>query len=104
MSERWADAGIPDGQALLNLVYAESDRQVAKWGHQVHSPAEWSLILAEEWGELGQELCVAHFYGKVSPNLGREAVQVATLALKIYVMAEARRALAASKEAEPRAS
>ena len=50
------------------------------------------------------ELARAHFYGKVSPNLGREAVQVATLALKIYVMAEARRALAASKEAEPRAS
>jgi hypothetical protein len=76
--------------SLVAEVVAESDRQVAKFGVQRHTPAEWGLIIAEELGELGKELCRAHFDSAPNPsNLRREAIQVATLALKIAEMASA---------------
>lgn len=72
---------------LGHEVAEESARQVKKWGVQTHTPAEWFLILGEEFGELGQDVCRAHFDGETRQNLRREAIQVATLALKIAEMA-----------------
>lgn len=41
---------------LLQEVFAERDRQEAKWGEQKHKPAMWAAILAEEFGEAVDEI------------------------------------------------
>lgn len=84
---RWTDPGLAYDDSVVRDAVAESERQIIKWGFQTHSPAEWFLILGEELGELGQELCASHFDGRTGPNAKREAIQVAALALKIARMA-----------------
>lgn len=94
---RWKDLRLetmhdhpgPENYSLAELIEMEDERQVRKFGVQTHSPAEWGLILSEELGELGQALCAVHFDGSVEHLLDvhKEAIQVATLALKIAEMA-----------------
>lgn len=86
MTLLWTDPEIRPDDLLFRGVVSESQRQVSKWGIQTHTPAEWFLILGEEFGELGQELCRAHFDNETRMNLYKEALQVATLALKIAAM------------------
>jgi hypothetical protein len=90
-SAAWTDRGLTD--SLIGMwgqiaVLAEDARQQLKWGLQTHSPAEWAVIIAEEEGELQKELCEAHFGRGNLKNLRAEAIQTATLALKIAKMAE----------------
>jgi hypothetical protein len=88
----WRDLGLADAPQYFEMCKAEDFSQHRKWGVQTHTPAEWSVILGEEEGELAKELCEAHFHHGY-PSLDRarrirdEAVQVATLALKIARMA-----------------
>jgi NTP pyrophosphatase (non-canonical NTP hydrolase) len=92
---------------LFDLVLSESRSQIKKWGIQDHSLAEWHLILAEEYGELSKAILELQFYQDSRQNLNgtsdiinltqrtknevkkevkKEAIQVATLALKIAEM------------------
>lgn len=87
--KEWTDRQLATLPVLVDLVKRERDRQHGKWGTQTHSPAEWALILQEEEGELARELLGLHFNGDhyTGPeNLEAEAIQVATLALKIAEM------------------
>lgn len=100
MTVRWTDRRLAtlrepgDGinQSPLSLteeVEEENRRQLEKWGAQTHTPAEWFLIMVEELGELGKEVCSAHFDSSMNvPAIRREAIQFATVALKIAEMAE----------------
>ena len=85
--ENWKDQmllGLPD---LIKEVQEENERQIKKWGIQEHDVFAWHTILAEEVGELAQEM-LNHKFGKQPPVLVvKEAIQVATLALKIAEMA-----------------
>ena len=76
--------------AYATLINEEHAAQTRKWDVQTHTVAEWALILAEEEGELAREMLGlqfggSHFTGYA--NLRHEAVQVATVALRIAEMA-----------------
>lgn len=87
MRLHWTDLGLHEASRVISEAVDEGKRQERKWGVQTHSPAQWFLILGEEFGELGQAMCAAEFDGKVTSAIHDEAIQVATLALKIADMA-----------------
>jgi hypothetical protein len=41
---------------IWQLIVAERQRQIAKWGKQVHANGTWLLILTEELGEASKSL------------------------------------------------
>ena len=84
---RWADYELRSIPKLIGLVMDENVRQLDKWGVQNRFPSEWMLFLTEEVGELA-EAVAEHVYREASlSDVGAEAIQVATLALKIAEMA-----------------
>jgi NTP pyrophosphatase (non-canonical NTP hydrolase) len=76
--------------ALTDLVRQENDRQLKKWGVQEHTPYKWLAIIAEEEGELAKAVLEyetrIHRNGTGRSEIVNEAIQVATLALKIAEM------------------
>lgn len=69
---------------LLELdVLAESMRQLEKWGIQNVSSFEWMTYLTEEVGELAEAISEHEYRNEEKENIKKEAIQVATLALKI---------------------
>ena len=71
---------------LFEKVMQENRRQVEKWGIQDHTPFEWMLYLSEELGELAQAIAENYYRGGSLEAVVKEAIQVATLALKIAEM------------------
>ena len=80
---------------LITQVQFEHHRQVTKWGIQDRSSYEWLVYLTEEVGELAGAISEYEYRGQPSGNIFKEAIQVATLALKI---AEMSRLIAEIKE------
>lgn len=78
---------------LLYMVLQENDRQLEKWGYQTHDPFYWVVFLTEEVGELAAAVADKHWGrdGKTDGDVVEEAIQVATLALKIAEMHAFRR-------------
>lgn len=72
--------------ALLIDVDNEGMKQVAKWGIQDRSSFEWMTFLTEEVGELAEAISEYEYRGARSGDIYKEAIQVATLALKIAEM------------------
>lgn len=70
-------------------VLAERRFQIRKWGtsgDRQHTAAEFAAILGEEFGELCEALCDAHFHGKSAEHMDAvrlEAIQVAAVVLRI---------------------
>lgn len=83
-----ADGGLgADSMADLNeLVRRENERQLAKWGYQARTPSEWMLFLTEEVGELADAIGEHSYRGGSKGHVVEEAIQVATLALKVAEM------------------
>ena len=81
--ELWLeDKGLCD--KALSMIVAEDLKQRGIWGEQIHHSHRWLTILTEEVGELGKAIL------EENPiDIEKEAVQVATLALKIAWMAKA---------------
>lgn len=73
---------------LVELVRLEHDRQIKKWGHQRALPQDWLLFIAEEEGELAQAVADHIYRDGGKDRIRAEAIQVATLALKIALMSE----------------
>lgn len=78
-------------EELRALLYFEHLRQIKKWGIQKRLSFEWMTYLTEEVGELAQAIsCSEYINGapKVyrDSEVVKEAVKVATLALKIVEM------------------
>ena len=71
---------------LYNLVGSENDRQLSKWGTQTHTPFEWLTYTTEELGELANAISEHYYRGGNSQEVVKEAIQTATLALKIAEM------------------
>jgi len=80
------DQTFANGDFLTNLLELENEHQIEKWGYQTRSPFEWLTYTTEELGELAQAIS-EHYYrdGDIS-SIVKEAIQVATLALKIAEM------------------
>jgi len=72
--------------SLMPLVYHENLRQLEKWGVQTRSPFEWLTYTTEELGELACAISEYHYRGGNSQDVVKEAIQTATLALKIAEM------------------
>jgi hypothetical protein len=66
---------------VLQDVYIERFRQDSKWGIQNHNARDWSLILAEELGEVIKEANEIHFRKKGTDMYRMELVQVAAVAV-----------------------
>ena len=95
----WTDQQLTD-QGLFLLVTIEGDGQVIRWGVQTHHPFEWLAYTLEELGELSQAMSEWLYRGGSLEDVEKEAIQVATLALKIVEMArEKRSALAVATAA-----
>ncbi len=64
----------------------ENRRQLDKWGIQDHLPAEWLMFATEELGELAEAIGEWQFRGDSRENVVKEAIQTATLCIKIAEM------------------
>ena len=88
------DLSVYDMDKLL----MEDQRQVKKWGVQRHDPFIWMTILTEEVGELAQAILKAKFEKGAIERIATEAIQVATLALKIAKMSKEEKVTPTKKE------
>lgn len=71
---------------IWDQILKENQRQIEKWGIQVRSAFEWLTYTTEELGSLAKAIN-EHEYRKGSKEkVVSEAIQVATLALKIAEM------------------
>jgi len=66
---------------VLGEVYAERKDQCQKWGLQNHRPADFLMILGEEFGEVSRAALEHHFHGAALDNYREELVQVAAVAV-----------------------
>jgi len=80
------DTGLKEIEHLVRMIKQENDSQIAKWDIQDRTAFEWLCYLGEEVGELNQAIAEEHYRrGNVS-DVVEEAIQVATLSLKIADM------------------
>lgn len=79
------DKGLTNPE-LLVFVAAENENQIKKWGVQTHTPFEWLTYTTEELGELAQAISEHYYRTGSKEDVAKEAIQVATLALKIAEM------------------
>lgn len=87
MDSMWTDQRLESLRVLVEMVIKEHVRQLAMWGVQEKSPFEWMTNLTEEVGELAQAITEMIHRGGSQKDIIEEAIQVATLALKIAEMA-----------------
>ncbi len=73
-------------QDIEKDVYVEDRAQFLKWGHQKHDVFVWNNILMEEVGELSKAIAENRFREGSWKDIQAEAIQVATVALKIACM------------------
>lgn len=83
----WTDGRLEHWTHLASLVLSEHTRQLAKWGIQTHRPSEWVLFTTEELGELAKAVSEHQYRSGSTDEIVKEAIQVATLSLKIAEMA-----------------
>lgn len=92
--KQYTDRRLKRMMELVGMVQEESKRQIEKWGIQEHSLTKWFTILAEDVGSIAKAInnyealpfCQQE---KDYINLDKivdEAIQVATLCLKIVEM------------------
>jgi rubrerythrin len=86
MPDEWEDQQFNDLDKLSADLLDEHLAQIKKWGVQVHTPAEWMMFLTEEMGELAKAISEAQFREGPRKAIYSEAIQVATLAMKIAEM------------------
>ncbi|MFC1924271.1 hypothetical protein ACFLXA_02775 [Chloroflexota bacterium] len=67
-------------------VLNENQRQLAKWGIHNHDPFKWLAFVTEEVGEMAEAISEWHFRGHSPNDVVKEAIQSATLCLKIAEM------------------
>lgn len=80
------DLCLASEPSIWQLVCRENVRQLEKWGVQDHDPFQWLAFATEELGELSEAIADYHFRGGKPETVVSEAVQTATLCLKIAEM------------------
>ena len=74
---------------IIPLIVAEDIRQLNKWGIQDRSPSEWLMFATEELGETAKAIGEFQYRGGLAEDVVKEAIQTATLMLKIAEMFQA---------------
>ena len=74
---------------IWELVKQENHCQLEKWGIQDRTPFEWLAFATEELGELAKAISEYHFRHGSPEDCVKEAIQSATLCLKIAEMFKA---------------
>lgn len=85
--KQWTDQLLNNMGKLREAVQQENQRQYKKWGQQTRTPFEWVTYLTEEVGELAQAVSENAYRDGSMVDIQKEAIQAATLALKIAEMA-----------------
>ena len=86
--KQYTDLKLRYLSSLFLKVDAENTRQLDKWGIQTHTAFEWLAYTAEELGELAKAISEHEYRQGIKEQVIKEAIQVATLALKIAEMYE----------------
>lgn len=87
MKKEYTDKELNFFGELESEIRTENSFQLRKWGKQTHNLPEWMLILNEEVGELNKAVLEQELQGiEGIVTIRTEAIQVATLALKIAEM------------------
>ena len=71
---------------IAPMVFRENIKQLEKWGVQDHTPFEWLAYTTEELGELSKAISEWKYRGGLIENIVKEAIETATLSLKIAEM------------------
>lgn len=75
-------APIRKTKAVLIEVELERRKQDEKWGEQNHNPADWLMILGEEFGEASKAALEAKFaHNDGGRSYRKELIQVAAVAV-----------------------
>lgn len=85
--EEWTDLQLDHVGELFARVAEENEKQLRKWGIQKRTPFEWLAYLGEEVGEVDKAVSEYMYRNGTREEIVKEAIQVATLALKIAEMA-----------------
>ena len=85
----YIDRALRDDNWILKKVQNENANQLMKWGIQVHTAFEWLAYTTEELGEMAEAISEYEYREGTKTQVVHEAIQVATLALKIAEMFEA---------------
>jgi len=80
---RYIDRGLEDDKWILANIQNENENQVEKWGIQCVTAFEWLTYTTEELGELAQAIKEYEYRDGTAEQIVKEAIQLATLALKI---------------------
>ena len=83
---KFTDHQFLEWDILQHAIIQEGKNQVRKWGVQSHTLAEWLMYTTEELGELAKAISEYIYRDGTVSEIYREAIQTATLALKIAEM------------------
>lgn len=86
MTELLTDKCFKNFDILCTLVMTEHHNQIYKWGIQTHTPFEWLTYTTEELGELAKAISEYEYREGNKEDIIKEAIQTATLSLKIAEM------------------
>ena len=86
--KKYHDEQFKHTRMLIKSLTEENKRQLLKWGVQNHTLPEWLMYLVEEVGELANAISEFMYRGGKSEDIYDEAIQAATLAVKIAEMIE----------------
>jgi len=73
-------------EKIAPLMFRENLRQLEKWGVQDRDPFEWLAFATEELGEMSAAIADWRFRGGEPSRVVAEAIETATLCLKIAEM------------------
>jgi NTP pyrophosphatase (non-canonical NTP hydrolase) len=85
----YTDRELDDNTILIDVL-KESLRQIKKWGIQKRDLFEWLTYTTEELGELAKAISEFEYRKGTKEDIYKEAIQVATLSLKIAEMIKAK--------------
>jgi len=71
---------------ITAMIHTENIRQLEKWGIQDRAPFEWLGFTTEELGELAEAISEYTFRDGLVEDVIKEAIQTATLCMKIAEM------------------
>ena len=89
--EEFTDKKLEGMPMLIGSINRENDRQLQKWGVQTHSMFEWLTYTTEELGELAKAIAEEQYRNGNKEDVFKEAIQTATLCLKIAEMIRAKK-------------
>ena len=82
----YKDKCFVEERFLFSLLSAECESQINKWGVQEHTIFEWLAYTTEELGETSNAISEYIYRGGNKTEIIKEAIQTATLCLKIAEM------------------